>query len=92
MSGRVRAGLRLPELSQARKGAVMAETVEPAESAEARIPVAVAPAAPSRVRMPASFVSALAGGALLVGTVVTSDLLVVPLGVMCMAGMSHPSL
>lgn len=49
----------------------MAETVEPAESAEARIPVAVAPAAPSRVRMPASFARALAGAALIVGTVVT---------------------
>lgn len=50
----------------------MAETVEPAaEPAPALTPVSVAPAAPTRPRMPAAFARALAGAALLVGTVVT---------------------
>ncbi|HWH97743.1 MAG TPA: hypothetical protein VNS80_05200 [Pseudolysinimonas sp.] len=55
----------------------MAETREPAaESAPARIPVSVAPVAPSRPRMPAAFASALAGAALLVGTVVAIAIVV----------------
>lgn len=50
----------------------MAETVEPAaEPAPALTPVSAAPATSERPRMPASFASALAGAALLIGTVVT---------------------
>lgn len=50
----------------------MAETREPAaQPAPARIPVAAAPGELSRPRMPAAFASALAGAALIVGTVVT---------------------